>query len=474
MNAAIESTKKNWQIIREKSFLRRSLLAKSQGLSGAKDSVNCLLTKDEKQSRTFLRKVQKVKKTQNLKLFAENNEIRINEQIASFRVNNCGEFEDDPMKEEEYEGPKNDYNQYFVDISQRPQNFIRDPGLTERFEEYPKLRELIRLKDDLITRTNIPPNPMYLKSPLKTQNGLDFPLHDQIGCEFDVILVEPPLHEYQASNGVHFDEYFTWEQIKAIDVGSVAAQRSFIFLWCGSAEGLDKGRECLKKWGFRRCEDICWIKTNKKAPEHNRNLESGAMLQRTKEHCLMGIKGTVRRSQDSHFIHTNIDIDLIITEEPDYGRPDKPEEIFHIIEHFCLGKRRLYLFGRDSTIRPGWLTVGPELTQSLFDKNMLASAFEQDPSGNFTGSSDRIDMLRPKTPPLKQKQLALNSAINSGILNLGADSSVGSNSGMIMNGGFNGGQMADGQIYGGNNNNVNFMVQSDNMNNSVPMNQFGF
>lgn len=71
-------------------------------------------------------------------------------------------------------------------------------------------------------------------------------------------------------------------KIKAIDVGSVAAQRSFIFLWCGSAEGLDKGRECLKKWGFRRCEDICWIKTNKKSPEHNRNIESGAILQRTK------------------------------------------------------------------------------------------------------------------------------------------------------------------------------------------------
>lgn len=32
---------------------------------------------------------------------------------------------------------------------------------------------------------------------------------------------------------------------------------------CGSAEGLDAGRHCLRKWGFRRCEDICWIKTNK-------------------------------------------------------------------------------------------------------------------------------------------------------------------------------------------------------------------
>ena len=31
------------------------------------------------------------------------------------------------------------------------------PGLANRFEEYPKLRELIRLKDELIEKTNTPP-----------------------------------------------------------------------------------------------------------------------------------------------------------------------------------------------------------------------------------------------------------------------------------------------------------------------------
>lgn len=67
----------------------------------------------------------------------------------------------------------------------------------------------------------------------------------------------------------------------------------------------------------------------------------------------MGIKGTVKRSTDGDFIHANVDIDLIITEEPEIGNIEKPVEIFHIIEHFCLGRRRLHLFGRDSTIRPG-------------------------------------------------------------------------------------------------------------------------
>jgi hypothetical protein len=39
-----------------------------------------------------------------------------------------------------------------------------------------------------------------------------------------------------------------------------------------------------------------------------------------KEHCLMGIKGTVRRSTDGHIIHANIDTDVIIAEEPPYGQ----------------------------------------------------------------------------------------------------------------------------------------------------------
>ena len=55
----------------------------------------------------------------------------------------------------------------------------------------------------------------------------------------------------------------------------------------------------------------------------------------------MGIKGTVRRSTDGDFIHANVDIDLIIDEEAEPGSLDKPVEMFHIIEHFCLGERQM-------------------------------------------------------------------------------------------------------------------------------------
>lgn len=298
--------------------------------------------------------------------------------------------------------PHNDYCQHFVDTGQRPQNFIRDVGLTDRFEEYPKLKELIRLKDELISKTATPP--VYLKSDLK-----DFNMRD-LNCKFDVILIEPPLEEYERSHGVTNTDFWPWEDVMKLELEEVAAQRSFVFLWCGSSDGLDLGRQCLKKWGFRRCEDICWIKTNIKNPGHSKNLEPKAIFQRTKEHCLMGIKGTVRRSTDGDFIHANIDIDLIITEEPEYGSIEKPEEIFHIIEHFCLGRRRLHVFGRDTTIRPGWLTIGPGLTNSNFNSETYNSYFNKAPNDFLTGCTERIEALRPKSPPPKAKGAGRGSA----------------------------------------------------------------
>lgn len=102
--------------------------------------------------------------------------------------------------------------------------------------------------------------------------------------------------------------------------------------------GLEKGRELLASWGYRRCEDIVWLRTNKADPEGDLTREVRISLRRcnrltkslivrlrsalqptslftpTIEHCLMGIRGTVRRSTDSWFVHCNVDTDVIVWE----------------------------------------------------------------------------------------------------------------------------------------------------------------
>lgn len=126
-------------------------------------------------------------------------------------------------------------------------------------------------------------------------------------------------------------DIWSLEELKSLRVDLISHNPSFVFLWVGSHDNIENGMELLKHWGFRRCEDITWIKTNKTKPGF---ASEGEMLHRTTEHCLMGIKGTVRRAIDTHIIHANVDTDLIIAEEPPLGNFSKPEEIYNIIEHF--------------------------------------------------------------------------------------------------------------------------------------------
>ncbi|KAL1465198.1 hypothetical protein WDU94_004787 [Cyamophila willieti] len=363
--------------LKEKSQKRKKLLAQTFGISDVNNLKYVLGTAEKRSNQRKQRIVQP-------DLDRDHGEV-YNELVYK----DSSTF----LKGTQSSNPHNDYCQHFVDTGQRPQNFIRDVGLADRFEEYPKLRELIKLKDDLIAETATPP--MYLKCDVRECDL------KELNVKFDVIHIEPPLEEYQRTLGVTNMQCWSWDQIMQLEIGEVSAARSFVFLWCGSSEGLDQGRNCLRKWGFRRCEDICWIRTNASNPGHSKNIEAKAVFQRTKEHCLMGIKGTVRRSTDGDFIHANVDIDLIISEEMEYGSLEKPVEIFHIMEHFCLGRRRLHIFGRDSTIRPGWLTIGPDLTNSNFNADTYASYFI---NGYIsTGCTERIEALRPKSPPPKNK-----------------------------------------------------------------------
>ncbi|KAI6019552.1 hypothetical protein PISMIDRAFT_116508 [Pisolithus microcarpus 441] len=239
----------------------------------------------------------------------------------------------------EEETIRNDYSQRYVDGGEWPQNWVLGAEPERRFEEYPKQQRLLSLKKESVDNHAVPSSYLPFQQ-LTTLNPY----------KFDVILLDPP-----------FSSSFGWDDLQALPIPSLAADPSFIFMWVGSGagEGLERGREVLAKWNYRRCEDVVWVKTNV-----NSNRGPGtdppttSLLTRTKQHCLMGIKGTVRRSTDSWFVHCNVDTDVIIWE----GDPDdptrKPPEMYTLIENFCLGTRRLEIFGRArSSLRRGWVTV---------------------------------------------------------------------------------------------------------------------
>lgn len=102
-----------------------------------------------------------------------------------------------------------------------------------------------------------------------------------------------------------------------------------------------------------------------------------SLLTRTKQHCLIGIRGTVRRSTDSWFVHCNVgtrvfplsqrslitplpppaDTDVILWEGDPTDPTRKPPEMYTLVENFCLGLRRLELFARARSLRRGWVSV---------------------------------------------------------------------------------------------------------------------
>jgi N6-adenosine-specific RNA methylase IME4 len=249
---------------------------------------------------------------------------------------------------------------------------------------FPKISKLIQLKDETLTDC------FSYSLPLS-----EFP--SGLSSQFEVVLVDPPWYEYYARCGGFREDLAPWtfEQIQALPVETVSAIPGFCFLWCGNKH-IEQGIACLRKWGYRRIEDICWVKTNRSGKPRVPYLPHGSqnLFHNTKEHCVVGIKGNVTRSVDGHLIHANIDSDVIVAEEPEeFGSRDKPEEIYKIIERFCNSRRRLELFATKP--RKGWVCVGENLKG--------ATHFDPEEFGRLTGdrfipTNQDIERLRPKSP----------------------------------------------------------------------------
>ncbi|KAK0564107.1 regulatory protein, partial [Tilletia horrida] len=266
---------------------------------------------------------------------------------------------------------------------------------------------------------SIPPPPSSTTLPIPQP----FHLSQLMPIKYDVVIIDPPLEIYDwegvpslKSGRSGLDEVspslqqqqsdappdpkqsWTWDDIAKLPIPQLTAKESFIFLWVGSGagDGLERGRELISKWGYRRCEDIVWVRTNRGAAEARLSGEGGAergelqqsstssVLQRSVQHCLMGIRGTIKRSTDSRFVHCNVDTDVLIWEGDEqehdsaasaspsgleFAPPPrardrvraKPQEMYSLIENFCLGTRRLELFGTNRNLRRGWLTIGLEV-----------------------------------------------------------------------------------------------------------------
>ena len=291
-----------------------------------------------------------------------------------------------------------DLNQHFVESGENPQNFI----VTNDIDLFPKIKQLRTLKDCNVNENRLH-DPLWINADLR-----QLPLWPVLQTKFETIVVDPPWYEYYARAGAfppkcdHNESTLPWsfEEIRDLRIEDIAASPGFCFVWCGNKH-VEQATACLLKWGYRRIEDVCWIKTNNgKIATYPEYLPFGALnvLKNTKEHLLVGIKGTVQRSRDNYLLHANIDSDVIVAPEEDsFGCTKKPDAAYALIERFSNSQRRLELFGHAHNLRPGWVTIGSDISDhSTFEPHMYNQL--TDGRNRFVPSSSEIERLRPKSP----------------------------------------------------------------------------
>ena len=129
-----------------------------------------------------------------------------------------------------------------------------------------------------------------------------------------------------------------------------------VFLWV-TGRAIELGKSSLTTWGYKIVNEISWIKTN----QLGRTIvtgRTGHWLNHSKEHLLVGVKG------DAKWVNRHIDVDLIVSGTRETSR--KPDELYGMVERL-VGRhaRKLEMFGKDHNTRPGWVTIGNQLTGTV-------------------------------------------------------------------------------------------------------------
>lgn len=280
----------------------------------------------------------------------------------------------------------NDYSDYYSRTGVLPQSHILN--IENPQAGYPKLQRLHDLKK-LHTKFHAGP-PQGRRSMPSEQ---PFLLHDLIdsGAQFDVVMVHGCISVLPSLS-----------ELKKLPIGHITPKPSLLFIWA-PAERLSDARTAMEFWGFRRAENIVFASTSTHSPYCSNNSDNGwtskPVLRPTTWHCLMGLKGTLRRSEDTDVINCNVDTDFIVEKQQRCGPAGVvPDEIYSLIENFTNLGRRLHIVPTKAPEslpvlpRPGWAIISPDI--------LLHNLNAKDYTGGrkLVPVKEEIDLLRPRTP----------------------------------------------------------------------------
>ncbi|ONK73666.1 uncharacterized protein A4U43_C04F34010 [Asparagus officinalis] len=240
-----------------------------------------------------------------------------------------------------------------------------------------------------------PPRPMKLRAEYCSKVELGEP--QWINCDirnfrmdilgqFGVIMADPPWDIHmELPYGTMADD-----EMKSLNVPALQTD-GLIFLWV-TGRAMELGRDCLELWGYKRVEEIIWVKTNQ-LQRIIRTGRTGHWLNHSKEHCLVGIKG-------NPLVNRNIDTDVIVAEVRETSR--KPDEMYPLLERISPRTRKLELFARMHNTHAGWLSLGNQLQGvRLVDEGLR---------GRFKAAYPDVE-VQPASPPRTTAPIDTDSSV---------------------------------------------------------------
>lgn len=186
-------------------------------------------------------------------------------------------------------------------------------------------------------------------------NTSDSLLRHSKGRHFGTILADPPWR-FTNRTGKMAPEHrrlsryatMTLDEIKALPVSSVAAEKSHLYLWVPNALLLE-GLAVMEAWGFTYKTNVVWFKIRKDGGPDGRGV--GFYFRNVTELLLFGIRGKNNRTLGPGRSQVN----LIATRKREHSR--KPDEQYDLIES-CSPGAYLELFARGP--RKGWSVWGSQ------------------------------------------------------------------------------------------------------------------
>ena len=93
-------------------------------------------------------------------------------------------------------------------------------------------------------------------------------------------------------------------------------------LYC-PGRAMELGRECLEIWGYKRVDELIWVKTNQ-LQRLIRTGRTGHWLNHSKEHCLVGVKGepNINRCIDCDVLVAEVRVSVLL--EPPQQSSERP------------------------------------------------------------------------------------------------------------------------------------------------------